>query len=106
MLTLLAFTSEARSSEQFLYSDEYFVLFQSQSLGLVLSEEFYKGFPIVVVKEKLGSDNVNNPELTQGSIIVQVANEQVDGLPLSKISSIIKGSPRPTLIKFRDPNRL
>eukprot|EP01038_Epipyxis_sp_PR26KG_P013327 gene13327-17864_t len=89
-----------------LLTDEYMISFNSQSLGLRLSEKYYKGFPIVTVKDILNENlKVLNPLLTVGSIVTKVNSENVDGLPLKQIAEKIKTVSRPLVLQFRDPDR-
>jgi hypothetical protein len=89
-----------------LNSDEFVVSFTKPGLGLVLVETYYKGFPVVTVKDI--RDRTGMPdELIPGVILVKVGNgDKVDGLPLKTISDIIKRtSERPLKVKFRDPSK-
>ena len=44
------------------------------------------------------------PELREGAIITRVGKEAVDGKPLKMIASLVKDSPRPVKLRFRDPS--
>lgn len=89
-----------------LNSDEFRITFSGQSLDLRLSETYYKGFPIVTVKQIMNSQlSELNPELLEGAIVIQINDAKVDGKPLSEMVDLVKQSPRPLVIKFRDPSR-
>ena len=89
-----------------LNTDEFRITFPGQSLDLRLSETYYKGFPIVTVKQIMNSQlSALNPELREGAIVTQINDAKVDGKPLSEMVDLVKQSPRPLVIKFRDPSR-
>ena len=89
-----------------LNSDEFRITFSGQSLDLRLSETYYTGFPIVTVKQIMNSQlSELNPELREGAIVTQINDAKVDGKPLSEMVDLVKQSPRPIVIKFRDPSR-
>lgn len=89
-----------------LNTDEFRITFSGQSLDLRLSETYYKGFPIVTVKQIMNSQlSALNPELHEGAIVTQINDVKVDGKPLSEMVDLVKQSPRPLVIKFRDPSR-
>lgn len=92
--------------EGLIYSDEFLVTFSAESLGISLVETMYKGFPVVTVKT-IRDENVgtSNPLLRPGAIVVRVGQNNCDGLSLKSIYEMIKSSPRPLTIKFRDPSR-
>ena len=71
-----------------------------------LTEENYKGYPVVTVGAILNTELVLiHGELRIGAIVVQVGSEKCEGLPLAKIAELILSSSRPISIKFRDPSR-
>jgi len=89
-----------------LNSDEFRITFPGQSLDLRLSETYYKGFPIVTVKQIMSSQlRALSSELREGAIVTQINNAKVDGKPLSEMVDLVKQSPRPLVIRFRDPSR-
>lgn len=89
-----------------LNTDEFRITFSGQSLDLRLSETYYQGFPIVTVKQITNSQlSALNPELREGAIVTQINDTKVDGKPLSEMVDLVKQSPRPLVIKFRDPSR-
>jgi len=90
-----------------LASDEFTISFQSESLGISLTEQQYQGFPVCIVKS-INDDALKSahPELRQGAIVVAVGEENTNGVPLSRIADIVKSSStRPLQVKFRDPSR-
>lgn len=113
--TATSYTDELQTSIDFadqvestrpLNTDEFRITFPGQSLDLRLSETYYKGFPIVTVKQIMSSQlSVLNPELREGAIVTQINDAKVDGKPLNEMVDLVKQSPRPLVIKFRDPSR-
>eukprot|EP01031_Cornospumella_fuschlensis_P029939 gene29939-36157_t len=89
-----------------LNSDEFIISFDSDSLGLKLVENLYKGFPVVTV-QAIKSTNlaINHPELEIGAIVSKINGEIVDGKGLAYIAEKVKSSSRPVQIMFRDPSR-
>lgn len=100
-----AFNENLQNARQ-LYSDEFEISFEGESLGLKLIENLYKGFPVVAVREILSTDLVvNHRELEVGAIVTRVNNERVDGIYLKDIIAKIKAAKRPVTLQFRDPSR-
>ena len=99
------FATEVQKTRD-LTSDEFNIIFDDDSLGLGLTETIYQGFPIVTVSGIKKTDLViNHKELRIGAVVVEVGGASVDGLPLKTISDLVKISPRPVRLKFRDPSR-
>ncbi len=93
-------------------TDEIDITFNNDNLGIGIVEENYKGFPVVKVSSinsniflTGSSSNTNDFNLRIDSIVTRVNDIQVDGLPLKQIGELIKSSPRPLKIRFRDPSR-
>ena len=98
------FVSEIQRTRP-LNSDEFEIKFEESSLGLVLGETNYQGFPLVIVKEIKDQNLViSHSELRPGAIVVKIGDVSVDGLPLKLISPSLKQS-RPITVRFRDPTR-
>ena len=97
----------AVSKSRPLFSDEFVLTFQGESLGLGLTETYYKGFPVVTV------NSIKDPVLLQqegsmlraGALVIGVGDEETNGIPLKEITAKIQGAGRPVTIKFRDPSR-
>ena len=97
----------AVSKSRPLFSDEFVLTFKGESLGLGLTETYYKGFPVVTV------NSIKDPMLLQqegsmlraGALVIGVGDEETNGIPLKEITAKIQGSGRPVTIKFRDPSR-
>ena len=88
-----------------LNTDEVDVVFDNDSLGIVLQEVQYKGFPVVTIKDiKDIKLNEKYPLLRTGAIITIVGGEFVDGISMKKISELVKSSARPLQVRFRDPS--
>ncbi|KAJ1399279.1 hypothetical protein B484DRAFT_249560 [Ochromonadaceae sp. CCMP2298] len=99
-------TSTTEERQEQLNSDEFIISFSQPSLGLKLTENFYKAYPVVTVKAIADAAlREAHPELELGAIVVEIAGVKVDGTPLKSMIEIVKSYPRPLAIKFRDPNR-
>lgn len=98
-------SSESTPTTQ-LYSDELLVTFDTQELGIALTEQSYKGFPVVSIS-RITDTNLatSQPDLRIGAVITQVGTQKVDGLPLREIGALVKSANRPLVVKFRDPSR-
>ena len=97
-------------------SDEIDVTFNNGDLGIGIVEVNYKGFPVVKVSSinsnifysgstTSSSNNNNDFNLRIDSIITRINNVPVDGQPFKQIVELIKSSPRPLKIRFRDPSK-
>ena len=96
----------AKVAPKALNSDEFLITFDDESLGLGLVESDYKGFPVVTVSAIKKTDLVvNHKELRIGAILTAVGDQSTDGIPLTSITKLVKNSPRPIEVKFRDPSR-
>ncbi len=90
-----------------LFSDEFVLNFEKESLGLGLTETFYKGFPVVTVT------SIKDPTLLQaegsplrvGAVVIAVGEENTSGIPLKEITEKVGKAGRPLALKFRDPSR-
>lgn len=88
-----------------LLSDEFEIEFPGENLGIGLQENGYKGFPVTTVNKIVDPSVLQRgPELHEGAIITRVGKEAVDGKPLKLIASLVKDSPRPVKLRFRDPS--
>ena len=90
-----------------LFSDEFVLTFKGDSLGLGLTETYYKGFPVTTVnsiKDPILLQQEGSP-LRPGAIVIGVGDEETNGIPLKDITAKIQNSGRPVTIKFRDPSR-
>ena len=89
-----------------LNSDEFILDFNNTDLGIAITESSYNGFPVCTVSKILSTDLVvSHQELRIGAIVTKINDTKVDGIPLRDIARLIKESPRPVSIKFRDPSR-
>jgi hypothetical protein len=88
-----------------LKSDELVIIFTNASLGLTLTELNQRGFPLVIVKSIRDEELLKNSALRVGDTVEKVGSVATAGYNLEKISDLIKSSPRPIDIMFRDPTR-
>ena len=89
-----------------LNSDEFIISFNNPDLGIAISESTYNGFPVCTISKILETDLVvSHRELRIGAIVTKINDTKVDGMPSRDIARLIKSSPRPVTIKFRDPSR-
>eukprot|EP01035_Chromulina_nebulosa_P019752 gene19752-25684_t len=73
---------------------------------LSLTQAYAQGFPVVKISNILDSNlTVNNPLLRVGGLVIKVNNISCEGLNIKQVSEVIKSTPRPITIKFRDPSR-
>lgn len=99
------FVSEIQRTRA-LNSDEFEIIFTNSSLGLVLSETNYQGFPIVIVKEVKNEELLAQQRgLRVGAILTKVGDVSVDGLPMKLFAPTLKLASRPLIVRFRDPSR-
>lgn len=88
-----------------LNTDEIDITFDNNNLGIVLQEVQYKGFPVVTIKDIKDFTLIEKyPLFRNGAIITIIGDEFVDGTSLKRISELVKTSPRPLKIRFRDPS--
>lgn len=87
-------------------SDEFTIDFMTDYLGMILTEEIYRGIPRIVVKgvKSLEAEAAPYADRIRGSVIVSIADQSVEGVKLDVLSSLVKDSPRPLQIRFRNPN--
>ena len=101
----VSFSSKVENTRA-LNSDEFIIPFNNSELGIAITETSYNGFPVCTVSKILETNLVvSYKELRIGAIITKINDTKVDGIPLREIAKIIKLSPRPVYIKFRDPSR-
>lgn len=90
-----------------LFSDEFVLTFEGDSLGLGLTETFYKGFPVVTVtsiKDPVLLITEGSP-LRVGAVVIAVGDENTNGIALKDITAKVGAAGRPVTLKFRDPSR-
>ena len=98
----VASVEQARS----LFSDEFVLTFTGDSLGLGLTETFYKGFPVVTVSAVTDPALASSaPELRPGAVVIGVGPDATSGIPLKDIAAKVAAAGRPVTVKFRDPSR-
>ena len=89
-----------------LFSDEFALTFTGDSLGLGLTETFYKGFPVVTVSAVTDPSLASSaPELRPGAVVIGVGPDATSGIPLKDIAAKVAAAGRPLTIKLRDPSR-
>ena len=91
-------------SKKFLRSDEVQLQLTGDYLGLGLSLEVYKDTSNVVVSSvKADAPTECKNIVKPGFILVSVAGQPVERMPLAELAVIVKQSPRPTMLVFRNP---
>jgi hypothetical protein len=89
-----------------LKSDEFEVMFSSDSIGLGLKEIEYKGSIRVIVQSiKDNTEAASISTLKPGLVLVAANGISLDGkMKLVDVGKIIKGLPKPFNVVFRDPS--
>lgn len=91
-------------STNVLRSDEVQLQLTGDYLGLGLSLEVYKDTSNVVVSSvKADAPTECKNIVKPGFFLVSVAGQSVERMPLAELAVIVKKSPRPTVLVFRDP---
>ena len=71
---------------------------------MILTEEDYKGATRVIVKGvKPDAEAAKYESLIKGAILLSIGGENIEGLRLNSVSTVVKNAKRPLSITFRDP---
>lgn len=85
--------------------DEFDVTFDSQNLGFTLEDVTYRNNRRVLVDKIVpGSQAAGTPRLKNGLALVEVNGQPVEGLTARAIRNLIRGTPRPLVVRFKDPS--
>jgi hypothetical protein len=87
-------------------TDEYKIDFKTDYLGIALGQDQYKDDSRVVVKGvKADAEAASYKDKIQGTIVVDIGGTNLEGsgLDTAEVAKLVKASPRPLTITFRDP---